>query len=146
MKWSWLCKTPRLNFKARRSTAQIRCSAHKLHIETGRHHKTAREDRACVYCHKELDRSIIDDENHLLHSCPIGLKERELFKQRIMDTNILLDQSFNLAHLYPPQSQEITPESEIAFIKASTKAIHVIYQQRLKYLKSIRKAGSTRPP
>ena len=130
-----------LNFMARRSTAQIRCSAHKLHIETGRHLNTAREDRTCVYCHKELDRSIIDDENHLLHSCPSGLKERELLKQRIMDTNILLDQSFNLAHLYPPQSQEITPESEIAFIRASTKAIHVIYQQRLKYLKSIRKTG-----
>ena len=127
------------NFNIRRSTAQLRCSSHKLRIETGRHSKINRADRLCVYCFSELSSSQVDDENHLLSSCPIGDKERQIFDRNFTDiTGSPRDPNFNLAKASVERSFNNSPftpsDLDIQLIKTSTKSLHVIYQRKLKYM------------
>ena len=66
------------SFDDRKMAARVRCSAHKLHIETGRHCNTPRADRFCEYC--SLNRNglkVIEDEDHLLSDCPVGQPHRQ---------------------------------------------------------------------
>jgi hypothetical protein len=41
------------------------------HIESGRHAHTLVEDRMCIYCNSELDRRVIENEQHCLLECPL---------------------------------------------------------------------------
>ena len=60
-------------FRDRRVASQIRSSSHKLNVETGRYSGTPRAERVCDYC-SGLDSfsTPIEDELHLLNSCPQG--------------------------------------------------------------------------
>ena len=130
------------NFNARRSTAQIRCSSHKLRIETGRHQKIDRQERICLYCQEHDSRSMIDDENHLLHSCSIGDEERQTFIKRIMDiAGPSQDHKMDLMDAIQDQSLKKPSDRDIELIKLSTRAIHIIYQYKLKYRKSLKVKG-----
>lgn len=55
--------------KYRASIAKIRCSAHELRIEKGRHKGELMADRVCKLCLKEQDQYILEDEFHLF-TCP----------------------------------------------------------------------------
>ena len=58
----------------RRSIAKFRTSSHILRVETGRHQKPKLDinDRICMFCNTNE----IDDELHLLTSCPFHVRER----------------------------------------------------------------------
>ena len=64
-----------------RSTAQIRCSSHKLSIETGRYNNTSIENRICIYCELNGCVKVTEDEIHFLTSCPQGKESRDKFKR-----------------------------------------------------------------
>ena len=48
----------------KRALACFRCSSHKLNIEYGRHCKTNREERICVFYFPERNLAVIEDEFH----------------------------------------------------------------------------------
>ena len=54
------------------SIAKLRCSDHRLKIETGRHMNIALplEERICMYCYRSVDKNYIEDEYHFLIVCP----------------------------------------------------------------------------
>ena len=52
------------NVKQRHALTRLRLSSHPLHIETGRHNNTAREERLCPLC-----KNGIEDEMHFLLQC-----------------------------------------------------------------------------
>ena len=54
-------------YRLRKSTAQIRCSSHKLRVETGRYTSEARHERNCRLCNSA---TAIEDEQHILLRCP----------------------------------------------------------------------------
>ena len=54
-------------YRLRKSMAQIRCSSHKLRVETGRHTSEARHERTCRLCNSA---TAIEDEQHILLHCP----------------------------------------------------------------------------
>ena len=47
--------------------AQIRCSSHRLRVETGRYTSEARHERTCRLC---TSATAIEDEQHILLHCP----------------------------------------------------------------------------
>ena len=60
------------NFKYRRSLTRLRLSNHSLRIETGRYVGEERQERVCQFC----DKNVIENEKHLLISCPLYDKFR----------------------------------------------------------------------
>ena len=60
------------NVKDRHSFTQLRISAHKLEVETGRYSKTPRQNRICKTCN-----SGICDEIHFLTKCAFADAERQ---------------------------------------------------------------------
>ena len=54
------------NVKHRIELTRLRLSSHSLHIETGRHTATPREDRICTLC-----KNNVEDETHALVQCPM---------------------------------------------------------------------------
>ena len=54
-------------YRLRKSMAQIRCSSHKLRVETGRYTSEARHERNCRLCNSA---TAIEDEQHILLRCP----------------------------------------------------------------------------
>ena len=54
-------------YRLRKSLAQIRCSSHKLRVETGRYTSEARHERTCRLCSTA---TAIEDEQHILLHCP----------------------------------------------------------------------------
>ena len=125
-------------FNIRQSTAQIRCSAHKLAIETGRHNKTARDDRTCPYCLNNDGLSILDDENHLLQQCNLGQHQRETCSKDLADFP-----DFNIGATYPRPgnlncSSSHILDSVIPAIKIACKTVHGLYQSKQKYMKDLK--------
>jgi hypothetical protein len=59
--------------------AKLRCSAHKLHIETGRHSGLQVADRVCQLCLKHRSFHVLEDEYHFLFCCPMYLDMRDLY-------------------------------------------------------------------
>lgn len=55
----------------RYKTTQLRISAHKLEIESGRYTNTPRENRSCKWCLLTLNDNIIEDESHMLYQCDL---------------------------------------------------------------------------
>ena len=66
-------------FYIRRSLARFRCSSHKLLIETGRHLGIPRQDRICVFCLNNYNRSCIEDEYHVFFVCERFNEERQRY-------------------------------------------------------------------
>ena len=66
--------------KYRASIAKMRCSAHELRIEKGRHKGELMADRVCMLCLKGQDQYILEDVYHLF-CCPsyrVGLRTEYL--------------------------------------------------------------------
>jgi exonuclease III len=62
-----------MNVKQRKALTKLRCSAHNLQIEIGRHQKTPRNERHCKICKSKS----IENEYHFVLICPI-LRELRL--------------------------------------------------------------------
>ena len=60
------------NFNHRRNIAKIRCSDHKLEIETGRHRNILPDNRICMLCPSTL----VESEEHFLVNCQLFCKLR----------------------------------------------------------------------
>ena len=54
-------------YRLRKSMAQIRCSSHKLRVETGRYTSEARHERTSRVCNSA---TTMEDEQHILLRCP----------------------------------------------------------------------------
>ena len=62
----------------RKSTARLRCSSHKLNIETSRYIDQSNPSlRLCDFCNKTLQHQAIEEEAHFLTVCPLYYAERE---------------------------------------------------------------------
>jgi hypothetical protein len=70
---SYLLCTP--NFKKRRDFTKLRISAHKLHIELGRHSRPKKpiEERICTRCNS----GEVDDEKHFMLHCASFKQKRD---------------------------------------------------------------------
>ena len=70
--------------KKRRAVTQIRLSAHKLPVETGRYLRIAHDERICSYC-----RMYVGDEIHCLFKCfhPTLSTVRETFMDTLYSIN-----------------------------------------------------------
>lgn len=65
-------------FKYRSSLSKLRCSAHTLRIEKGRHVNELMADRVCTLC--QLDNiHLLEDEYHFLLCCPYYYTPRETY-------------------------------------------------------------------
>ena len=53
------------DFESRKAIAKIRCSAHSLEIEKGRHRNIPRIERICKLC----DKGEVESEQHFLLNC-----------------------------------------------------------------------------
>jgi hypothetical protein len=75
------------NDSHRRSLAKLRCSNHKLAIETGRYTRplTPRNDRLCQLCHS----GEVEDEGHFLLSCHFYSDLRSSLISPHLNSNIL---------------------------------------------------------
>ena len=66
------------NFYLRKAITKLRCSDHKLKIETGRHYKLKLEERICDVCKIEIETEI-----HFLTSCPLYGSLRDKYLKNI---------------------------------------------------------------
>ena len=66
---------------------KLRCSVHKLHIETGRHRNINYEERLCILC----DTNNIEDEFHFVIVCPLYEELRQIYLPRIVNSTRCLD-------------------------------------------------------
>lgn len=71
-----------LPFRDRQMISKFLCVSHKLHVETGRHQQTPREDRICQLCTLKK----VEDEEHFILECPAYSKIRtEIFLNKEVD-------------------------------------------------------------
>ena len=93
----------------RTALTRLRLSSHSLHIETGRHTGTDREDRICTLC-----RTGVEDESHFLITCPMynDLRSKHLTDFRGTLTSSLSDLEKALALL---MSENLKPLAKFIF-------------------------------
>jgi hypothetical protein len=72
------------NFDKRRSITKLRISAHRLEIEAGRYKNIDKRDRICTNCNLNE----VEDEEHLLMTCPKYAEQRKLFLENVEMTYI----------------------------------------------------------
>jgi len=134
------------NFNDRRATARIRCSAHKLNCELGRHKNIPRHERTCDHCTKiHVPNPEIEDERHILNRCPLGKDIRSKFELKL-GKSMINSRAHNIESLLatigsqvPPTSQsdgitnsDRSPSKEgTGIIKLSTRFIYNIYKLAL---------------
>ena len=53
----------------KRSLSRFRCSNHKFNVELGRHFNIERDNPICVYCYRQKDALVIEDEFHAFFVC-----------------------------------------------------------------------------
>ena len=86
-----------VNFKKYRSgLAKLRCSAHSLRIEKGRHLNELTADRVCELCLKNRSVYVLEDEYHFVMCCPSFSDLRESYLSEITQSyecflNLLCD-------------------------------------------------------
>jgi hypothetical protein len=69
-------------FQDRRAVTRLRSGSHKLKCETGRH-KNPQKERLCKHCTENgIPNPPIEDEDHVLHRCPLGDLSRTQFSQK----------------------------------------------------------------
>ena len=129
------------SFQDRRATTQIRSSSHHLRIERGRYDKTPPDERTCNYCELNTNQLFIEDENHMLHSCPLGKDPRDKFQN--LSGNLLnnvSNGSFNLASTFMSQSdrKDNLSDEDVTLIKLSTSTIKKIYRLTLNFKDSLK--------
>lgn len=123
------------NFNERRSMSRIRCSSHTLNIEVGRYSNIARSQRTCDYCTRNNQITCIEDENHILHNCPLGSNVRDEFYQAISDINSDVSQ-FNIAETCPASYLSDVNYSQNTYVKIvrlSCNTIHRLYSAVLEF-------------
>ena len=62
----------------RTALAKLRCSAHRLEIEIGRHTNIDPEQRVCRFCVR-MGEYMVEDEYHFLMLCPLYISLREKY-------------------------------------------------------------------
>ena len=137
------------SFNERRSTSQIRCSSHKLNIETGRYNNISRQERLCDFClssGSNINPVEVESEDHVLHHCPQGAATRSSFNQRI---NVIRSTSsnipnFNIAETFPSNLQVISldPVTVKKLIRTSCRHLHKIYHKILKFKKDLQSSSN----
>ena len=63
---------------------KLRCTAHNLLVETGRHNNTEYENRLCSLC----DLLQIEDEFHFVMICPFYTTLREIYLPNIVNSSL----------------------------------------------------------
>ena len=139
-------------FNDRRSTARIRCSAHKLNCELGRHRNIPRHERTCDYCIKTgAPLPEIENERHILNRCPLGRNIRDAFELKLERLTSKL-QVLNVESLFATvgfQASTNTTQSDngttpdgalnrgdIGALQLSTRFIHNMYKLTLEQKKN----------
>ena len=130
------------NFNERRSVARLRCSAHKLNIETGRYTNIKRSDRLCGFCLTTNNIATIENENHILSDCPNGDEIRLSYLSSVRDilNNSTITQNcradFNMAKTFPPDPDVFNSKDTISIrtkiIKLCCTTIHRLYDKAIK--------------
>ena len=102
------------NVKHRVDMTRLRLSCHSLHIETGRHRGTQRQDRICTLCNINT----VEDETHVLVNCPVYHDIRaENIHRTILTSNLCdLDKAVKIL--------------KSADIKTVAKFIHQLFKTR----------------
>ena len=139
------------SFKERQSTARIRCSSHKLNIEVGRYNQTDSSNRICNYCFNTSGISTIEDEEHVLVSCPVNDEIRQHYLKcisKILDNNNDASASehidcysadFNIASTYPAEMNVTASDNTSVcstrqkIIRLACRTIHRLYTNTLQY-------------
>ena len=69
----------------KRSLFKLRASSHRLNVEVGRYDKNPipRTERVCKYCVDNLNLKFVDDEKHVIESCPFYNDERHDFVEKL---------------------------------------------------------------
>ena len=124
-----------LPFRERQMISKFLCSSHKLHIETGRHHKIPREDRICQLC--TLNK--VEDEGHFILDCPAYSQIRsEIFHNMAIDLRQLLAQEPLTLATYLRKAYKLRDE----LLEEQPREIyHVAHKRKLKL--TIRKGPKT---
>ena len=136
------------SFRDRRATSQIRCSSHKMNVESGRYKHLNRSERTCGHCSSlGVPNPPIEDENHVLHSCPLAADLREQFVIKYKKLT-LKKPSTNFAGIYledapskggrnSPTRQMLSRE-EMLSIHLSTRLMNNIYSMMLRRKKELK--------
>ena len=75
--------------RLKKQIARFRTGSHNLEIEVGRHNKIALDDRVCKHCRDNCNRSVIEDEFHVLLECPKYEDIREFYiRKHCVNVNI----------------------------------------------------------
>ena len=83
-----------LHLKFRISLSKLRCSAHNLLVETGRHSNSDYENRICRLCNLNK----IEDTFHFVMECPFYSDIRNTHLPTLLNTNMSLETFYNLFH------------------------------------------------
>ena len=145
-------------FNDRRATARLRCSSHKLKCEVGRHKNIPKEERLCDHCKDNcVPNPPIEDENHLLHTCPLGDYIRTQFSCKFLQITSRPHDS-NIAAIYLPardadhegnpdhssdRSTSVLTEEEIHAIQLSAQFLNTMYKLLLNRKKDISERRKT---
>ena len=128
-------------FDDRRSTAQIRCSSHKLSIETGRYDNTPLEKRTCLFCKLNGSLQLIEDENHLLTFCPLGNDLRDKFMRisgNMVNSNSTVSTDFaRIGIVRAPDQYDNLSLQDVNLIKISCSTINEMYRLNLHFKGSL---------
>ena len=99
--------------------------------------------RTCEFCKIHEDKLLIEDEEHILHICPLGSHIRERFLLRTSQYSTGVD--FNLATVFKADfsnDQNITSDISKKIIRLSTRTIRDIYNATIKHKESLKKAAA----
>ena len=97
--------------KYRGGLARLRCSSHKLRIETGRHTGEPLADRVCKLCLKNRNVYVLEDEYHHVMTCPSFIELRETYL-----TEWITDASYETFLNLLNATEEITVKNLASFI------------------------------
>ena len=88
--------------KFRISLRKLKCSVHKLNVETGRHSGIPYKQRLCILCNKHE----IEDELHFVMCCPVHNQIRSVFLPNVDTENAAVDTLHNLFNVLMVQSSK----------------------------------------
>ena len=138
------------SFLERRSTARIRCSSHKLQIEIGRYSGIDRANRVCKFCLNTNKDIMIENEDHILNSCPHGTRIRQNYQSSLKDIfksaplNYSYIPMFNIAETYPidiNNADNSKVGSLAKIIKLAGRTIHRLYENTMKFNNELDSVG-----
>ena len=124
-----------LPFRDRQMISKFLCVSHRLHVETGRHKKTPRENRICQLC--TLNK--VEDEEHFILECPAYSKIRtKHFNNGQIDIRQAIDQEPLALATFLRDSYKLRDE---LLEEQPTETYHVAHRRKLKL--TIRKGPKT---